>query len=108
MPNFGKIFKLLKYAPTVIGLIKQLRGAGQAEKQVVEEIVETRNELENFKKQISARLEALEAENGHLKTRLRQIESSFTMLRVLVYPIGVFALISFILAIIALIMLGQR
>ena len=104
MPNFGSILKLLKYAPTVIGIIQQVRGSRQEQTaHLDEEIAETRDALADFKKNILNRVDDLEQENVRLKTRMREVESAFTMLRVLLYPIGVFALAAFVLALLALI-----
>ena len=108
MSNFGKLLKLVKFAPMVIGLIKQLRGGDQDHQHLTEEILHTQEALEELKKRVSARFDSIDEENTRLKTRIRELESSFTTLRVLMYPVGVFALVAFVLAIIAIIMFSAR
>lgn len=102
MPNIGTWLQLLKYAPMVIGAVKQMRGGGQSE-ETQQEIVETRNAFDDFKKTINQRLEAAENENARLKTRIREMESSLTIFKVLLWTSGGIAIVGFVLALLAFI-----
>jgi hypothetical protein len=100
MPNFGIILKALKYAPMVIGAVQQFRGQQSAHTE--EELTETRHTIEDLRKEMTRRFETLENDNARLKTRLREAESAVMMMKILVMCGGVFAVVAFGLAILAL------
>lgn len=102
MANIASIVNLLKYAPTVVGAIKQFRG-GRDSEEIAEYVKDTRETLMDMKKNLSQRLETLEAENTRLRTRVREMESGLTTLKVLVYTGGGAAVVALILVLILLI-----
>ncbi|HEY3378947.1 MAG TPA: hypothetical protein VGL77_15785 [Armatimonadota bacterium] len=102
MPKFGSFLKILELAPLVFGLVKQVRG--QQTPEVGEQVEETRNALTDLKKQLTQRLESLEEANTHLKTRVRELESSIAVLKVLVYTSGVIGLLALIFVLIQMAM----
>ncbi|HEX2949302.1 MAG TPA: hypothetical protein VHV83_07000 [Armatimonadota bacterium] len=101
MPKLGSYLKLIQYAPMIIGAVKQLRTSPTSE--VNEEIAQTKQTLDDIKKNLLSRIEDLENENARLKTRIREVESSVTITRVLVLTSGGAAIVALVLALIAII-----
>lgn len=101
MPKLGSYLKLIQYAPMIIGAVKQLRTNSTSE--VNEEIAQTKQTLDDIKKNLLSRIEDLENENARLKTRIREVESSVTITRVLVLTSGGAAIVALVLALIAII-----
>lgn len=106
MAKMATLITLLKYAPSVIGLVKQFRGSGDdgdATRRIVDAIVDTRESLEDFKRQATERIDELEEENARLRSRIREAESSLTIHLVLLISMSAVTLGAFVMALLALV-----
>lgn len=104
MAKISTYLDMLKYLPTVIGIAKQVRGQGKDEE--VEFLRETQQSVADLRKDVIQRLEEMSTENSRLRSRLRDIDASFTVLKVLVYTTLGIGIVGLILALIALIRLA--
>ena len=84
MPDFRAILGLMKYAPTVLQVIQGMR-RGQKDDEVQHVADDMQHELENIKKQLNNQITTLEEANAQLRTRVRELESSISTLKMLVY-----------------------
>ncbi len=97
MSKFASVFSIIKYAPALLGIIKQFRNE-QPSTEIVDEVVSTRNSLEDFKRTTMQRLDELEKEHTRLHSRLKDADASITLLKAIIWTCAAFALAAFILA----------
>lgn len=105
MAKISSYLDMLKYLPTVIGVVKQVRGQNKDDDSA-EFLRETQQSVADLRKDVIQRLEEMTTENARLRTRLRDLDASVTVLKVLVYTSFGIGIVGLILALIALIRLA--
>lgn len=104
MAKLTSYLRILEMAPAILGAVKQLRGTPVGE--LDEDIKETKRSMDDVKKQLFQRLDDVETENKRLQARLKEMESTLTIQKVLIYTSSGVALIALVLSLIAIIRLG--
>jgi len=101
------IKNMLQFAPI---LLEIKRGMGQVQPSpgVTPMMKETQDQLADFKKDVLARLEAMEVETARLKARLRETESALIFYKVFLWSFGAFSLVAFIMAAIVIVHMATK
>lgn len=98
MAKWGSMLKFAQYIPFVMDVIKGFNKTQQPAAPAVD--THTREMLDDFKKDVLARLSTLEEEQTRLRTRLKETQSSLDFYRVFVWLFGAFSTIIAIIAVV--------
>ena len=100
MPNFASILKTLKYTPLIIGVIKQVQT--KLSQQSNNFVHDTDLKIADVQGQLLRKLSMLENDNARLSQRLKEIDSAFATIKVVVWTSALLIIVTAIIALVAL------
>lgn len=99
MLNIASLLKSLKYAPQILGIVNQMRTKQNNQSHILHD---TESKIADIQGQLLRKIEKLEENNANLSHRLKEIDTAFATIKVVVWTSAVFVVVAAILALAAL------